>query len=283
MARELLDVSRRRKRRWALIKISSWTSIVFLGIAAGVSFFYIPSLRASSITFTGLETLNETKLREEVSDILSKKYFLIFPKNNIVFLPRKEILSLLAGIPRLEGFSIETGLPSKLEIKLKERKSWAVWCRKPADLPAEGSPQAGSPSDIQAGKPPCALVDKNGFVFAAAPIFSGSAVLKILDGRGIDYFGKNFIAPEKLNEISLLGERLEKRLGEEISAVEITNDDEFHLVLKNGWYLKLDFATDLPKAFDNLALILENLKDSRRNLEYIDLRFQDKVFYKLKK
>jgi len=277
-----LDVSRRRKRRWALIKISGWTSLVLLAVAGGVSFFYIPSLRAGSLTFTGLEALNEAKLREEISNILSQKYFFIFPKNNIVFLPRKEISSFLSGIFRIEEFSIETGLPSKLEIKVKERKSWAIWCPKSADLPAEGSPQAGSPSDIQAGKLPCALVDKNGFVFAAAPIFSGSAVLKILDGRGVDYFGKNFIAPEKLNEVSLFGERLEKRLGEEISAVEIANDDEFHLILKSGWYLKFDFEADLQKAFDNLVLTLENLKDSRDKLEYIDLRFQDKVFYKLK-
>lgn len=266
MARELLDVSRRRKQRWALIKILGWTSLALLVIAAGISLFYIPSLRASSVTFTGLDALNEAKLREDISNILSQKYFLIFPKNNIVFLPRKEISSLLAGILRIEEFSIETGLPSKLEIKVKERKSWAIWCQKTGEAVSS-----------------CALSDKKGFVFAAAPIFSGSAVLKILDGRGVDYFGKNFIAPKKLNEIAAFGERLEKRLGEEISAVEIINDDELHLVLKSGRYLKFDFETDLQKAFDNLVLTLKNLKDSRNKLEYIDLRFQDKIFYRLKK
>ncbi|MBI4059469.1 hypothetical protein HY406_00185 [Candidatus Giovannonibacteria bacterium] len=261
----LLDVSRRRKRRWALIKISSWTLLVILSAAAGISFFYIPSLRVGAISFQGLESLNEAALAQEISGILSRKYFWLFPKNNVVFLPREEISALLERTLRIGEFAIKTSLPSKLEIQIKERKPWAVWCREEGET-------------ISA----CALSDKNGFVFAAAPIFSGSAVLKILDQRGRDYFGENFMEPEKFHEINSFAERLEKRLGEEVFAMELKDNGEFRLVLKSGWYAILDFETDLGRAFDNLVLSLDNLGNSGQKLEYVDLRFPDKVFYRLK-
>jgi len=50
---------------------------------------------------------------------------------------------------------------------------------------------------------------------------------------------------------------------------------------KEGWYALLDEETNFKTAFENMKLVLENqIKDKRAELEYIDLRFSNKVFFK---
>ena len=260
MARELLETSRKRLRRRFLIKLVSWFFLAVLAGGSFAAFFYIPSLAITSVSFSGTEAADEIFLRGEIFNILGQKYFSLLPKNNLIFLPKEELELFLAGIPRLESFSIERKFPSRLNITIRERKPFAIWC--------------------QGGQ--CAWFDHSGFIFAPAPYFSGSAILKVEDERGKNFFGSNFLPPETLERINLFAQSLRKNFGEEMSRLVIKNDALFHLVLKSGWYLIAGPELDQEKTAENLGLVLEELGDKKQNLEYIDLRFSDKVFYRFR-
>ena len=255
----------RRKRQQIFLK----GILILLGfVAAGglvLAAFYIPSLRLSSIVIEGLSPAETKILREEIEQILSQKYFYVFPKDNFILFPKEKVEILLKAKPRLREFLMEREFPSTLKIFLKERETWAVWCQKDA-------------------KKSCLFLDAEGFAFGAAPAFSGTAVLKIIDERNEEFIGKNIMSSAQFQKLAALVERLPRRAKEEVSAIEIKiSGNTFRLHLKSGWYITTDEETDVDRALENLALALNSeIKESRAKLEYVDLRFPDKVFYRYK-
>ncbi|MEK7145371.1 MAG: hypothetical protein AAB808_01350 [Patescibacteria group bacterium] len=67
----------------------------------------------------------------------------------------------------------------------------------------------------------------------------------------------------------------------------IAGVDEYQIYLKNGGRLIISIADDLSKVLENLETILrsDNLKKALARggvIDYIDLRYGNKVFYKFK-
>jgi cell division septal protein FtsQ len=266
MARDFLDISRRRKRRWALVKLFGWSFAAVL-ILAGIGLvFYLPVLRINTLAFEGLDAINEEELSRQVNDILSGKYLLLLPKNNIVFFPKKELSELLKSNRRIKNFSFDRNFENRLLLTVEERATWAIWC-----YVNENSAEK------------CALTDDDGFVFSPSPFFSGTAILKIIDQRNEDLLGKYVLPQRHLEELKTFIKKTKSRLGEDVFVIELKKGEVLTLKLKNGWSIILDSETDITRAFENLVLALDSqIKDSRQNLDYIDLRFSNKVFYKLR-
>jgi cell division septal protein FtsQ len=64
---------------------------------------------------------------------------------------------------------------------------------------------------------------------------------------------------------------------------EIINQTDFNVYLNNGFFLKVSSDIKAPEAFNFFMRLYENLDNKEKsNLEYIDLRIGNKVFYKLK-
>ncbi|MFH1536620.1 MAG: FtsQ-type POTRA domain-containing protein [Patescibacteria group bacterium] len=55
---------------------------------------------------------------------------------------------------------------------------------------------------------------------------------------------------------------------------------EINILTANNFAIYLDSSHDLDKQLENLNSILLEIVDNKENLNYIDLRFQDKVYYK---
>ena len=238
----------------------------FLLILTGIIIFlfYVPSLRISRVQITGLSIADEKELRTEILTALSSRRYLIIPKDHLVLFQRKEIETLLSNKFRVKQFDLKKDFPSGLKIVLSERETWAVWCRA---------------SNLEN----CFLIDQGGVVFEKAAGFAGSAVLKIIDARDEDFLGKNVLPNQSFEKISLFREWIKDQVGEEIRKVNIKSSGKtFLLYTRAGWYVLIDDETDITKAIENLVLGLSEIKEGRSKLEYIDLRFPDKIFYKFK-
>jgi len=55
-----------------------------------------------------------------------------------------------------------------------------------------------------------------------------------------------------------------------------------NIVLKSGWFLVIDLETDFGRALENLTIALNEIGERKEKLEYADLRFADKIFYRFK-
>ncbi len=261
--RQDLQKTLHRKKQSELFR-RALIGIGILGILATVIafLFYIPSLRITKLIISGLSPIDEKQLRREVLAALATREYFIIPKDHLLFFPKNEIYALLQNKFRVRAFKLEKDFPSTIKIEVTERETWAVWCSADATK--------------------CLLLDKDGLAFESATGFSGSAILKIVDARGDDFIGKNILPLENFLKIRELVEKAPGIMKETVGTINIKSSGKTYLIYaKSGWYMLIDDETDVPKALENLRIALNSeIKENRKNLEYIDLRFQDKIFYR---
>lgn len=265
MAKEIIRESRRRRQLRLF-----WRLIIFLLIssAAATTFFIFldQKLKIKNIIITGNERIETEQITAAAREILERKKFFIFSGDNILLVNSQNLSrELKEKIAAIDELNVERDFGQKeLRLELKERKGWAVWCRNESEE--------------------CFYIDEKGVIFRAAPRFYGDLVLKIMDSRSeILGPGKTILDPELLKKIREFQTNIFQVQGIAINTIEISPDLVFKLGTRDGWHIILDSQTDTVLAAENLKLLLSSaIKDGAGELDYIDLRFPDKSFFKFK-
>ncbi len=246
--------------------------LVFVFFSA-VAFFYIPYLKIQKISIAGNSSLSTEKILIEVSSYLNSKTLFIFPRNNILILPKETISNnLLSQFPRIGEVSLEKNFPDSISVKIRERKQEALFC-----IDKE-----------------CAFIDEDGFVFEKAPYFSGDVYLKFFNERE-DVDVGNLVSDSSDRKLSfqlILQEQFKKliefknlvpRENIKVSKVVLKKEEIYEIYTDEKWYILLNEKNDAKISYENLKITLDaKIKENRQKLEYIDLRFGNKVFYKFK-
>ena len=245
---------------------------VFVLLGGGVAPFYIPKFRVAEISIGGLSSLNQEDLREEISGVLNGKFYGIFPYDNILMVPREKIIAvLLEKFSLLKSVSINREFPQSLSVIAEERKVEALWC--PGAVLTSTIPSAAE----------CAFVDAEGFIFQPAPLFSGMIFLKFFDGRTeLPAIGKEMLAEGEFRKLTALKDKLDgKNLY--IAKIILKDAEIYEIYLNEGWYILFNSKNEAEQTFGNLELVLgATIKEKRPELDYVDLRFGKKVFFKLR-
>ena len=200
LRQDILKSSNRRRRKEIVIRALLGIGIAGIFCAIAAFLFYIPSLRISNIYIAGLGAVDEAELRTQVLSAISSRKFLIIPEDHLLFFNKNKIKSLLAEKFRVKDYELETDFPSALKISITERKTWAIYC---------------------ALRKPCYLLGRDGVAFSKSPAFAGKAILKIIDAREEDFFGKNILPEEIFEKINYVIENVPPRAGEGISIINI--------------------------------------------------------------
>jgi len=231
--------------------------VLFVGISA---LFYIPKFRIQKISIQGNAVLKNEEIIFNVLSSLNGKYFGILPRDNVFILPKAEVSSnLLAGFSRVKSVHLEKDFPKSLSVAIVERKPIALHCQDDEE------------------KTSCGFVDEDGVIFEDAPAFSDNVYVKFYNENGgkiekIEWFDEmlNFSKLVSSNNIKIRKVVLEKGGARKFYTSE-------------GWYILINENDDIEAVFGNLRLALEKqIKNNRRNLGYIDLRFGNKIYYKFK-
>lgn len=262
--KDILSSSKKIKRKRKVLKLFFSLVVLAVLLVGAVALARVDKFRVKEIKLESENKLLNSQASKAVAEVIAGQYLNILPKDNIFLLPQKEIALMLAEkFPRIKSTEIEVKLPNTLSIKCDERKQEALLCY---------------------GKE-CGFLDKSGFVFEKAPYFSGDGYLKFIDEKGESAslaIGKNIIEAgqfEKIMEII----NLNNKGGIATAKVFIKSDTFFQLQTKEGWKILISDKNEPQITFDNLSLALaEKIKSQRKNLEYIDLRFGNKVYFKYK-
>lgn len=257
--------SKRLKKKRFFLKILFLFVLFLIVCACAVWSLYIPKFRIQNISVAGAEILSVEKIITNISDSLKGKYVFIIPKNHILVASKKEIIeNLLNSFPRIKDVSLEKDFPNSLSIKIKERKSEALLC-------AEDSPLGE-----------CAYVDEDGFVFEKAPYFSGEIFLKFFDERDVGNLvsDRQLLPEEQFKGLVDFKNYLFKE-NIKILIINLKEDGIYELQTGESWVILLNERNNFRIAFENLKTALDfSIKENQKKLEYIDLRFGNKVFYK---
>jgi len=191
-----------------------------------------------------------------------------------IFLFRYESLGseIVANFPQIKDATIarDTTLGNGLVVTLIERSAYALWCG------ASGN---------------CYVVDDEGVVFAPGAgvststlptpyIFTGAlstSSVAMHDPYGGVFAGEHFVGIQTL--LSDL-----KNTGVMPLGANLETDTDFQVPLREGYYLKASYGEDPENIAKNLSLVLNSdaLKGKAMLLEYVDLRFGNRVYYKFK-
>lgn len=273
MPTDILSSSRRKRRNKLFLKVGIFASLLIFFVSGIVGFFYISKFRINEISVEGANILDGAKIKDETANSLSCSFLKIVPCDNIFILSEAKIITgLLQKFPVLKNVAINRDFPQKISVILEERKPEALWCK---------ASRASATSAVLGRE--CAFVDEKGFIFQSAPSFSGTIFLTFFDERQPNAgIGKGMMTESEFQKLLSFKELLVKN-NINVAKIVIKDGEEREVYLKEGWYVKLNSKNEPNPSFNNLELILDTtIKEKRPKLEYIDLRFGKKVFFKYK-
>jgi hypothetical protein len=267
---------RRKRRKGFRVKFRFGRKFFYLTllavIAGGIFYFLFISdkFEIKEVNITGLRAVNEEEVLNAANNILDEKK-LVFAKARNHFLFSGESLgaSLLRSFPKVASVGIEKTTDT-LNISLEERDVLGVWCLASRDL--------ASPDRIQ----DCFYFDKTGVVFEEAPKSVGSLIIVIDDERDVEKnLGNSVLSREQVVFVQDAQGLVSRNFPFSVRTFVITKYGEYEILTSEGWRVLLDKSAGADYQLSNLKYVLdEEVKTRRGELEYVDLRLGNKVYYK---
>lgn len=260
------------------------------GTAAAIIYvLQMPYFQINSIKISGLVSLDETEIRQKLFSHLDGKVAMFLPRKSFFFVSSRDAEALLKNaFPRIAAVSAVKIFPQELSVKISERNLWGIYCN---DFRMEAPPEDPiiknniQPQDQEIQPSNCAYVDQEGFAYEFSPISAGSLLIKI-HGDGEFAVPSQAIPRELVGRMNEFSRELKNSLGLDTSGFEFSKSilREFRVKTSEGFSLWINRDDNFVNVLKVLKTVLdEEIKDRRDKLEYADLRFGNKVFYKYRK
>lgn len=271
-----LEELKKKKRKVLKLKIIIFFASFIICLAGLVLIFRWDKLNIQNIEISGNVVIETEDIEAVIKEEIAGQYFWVIPKTSFVFYPKNGIRESLENkIKRLKDISISVKDTKTLVVKLSERDIKYTWCGN--DLPEE---------ELGPDKGVCYFTDQEGYVFDQAPYFSGDVYFRFY-GNLTEPLGSYFYQ-KYFNKFVYWKEAL-GLMGFDPVALKINADNEAEIFLSRGGVpgpkviIKAD--SDEVTIMKNLESALDtNLKtalsEKYNKLLYIDLRFQNKVYYR---
>lgn len=274
-------VEQRQKRKRILYRRIILFICFFVTLVFGLSYFSAhPRVTISNIKIDGNRVVNTSKIESVVKSSIEGRYLYLFKKSNVFIYPKNKIIKDLKNeFARIKDVEISTNQFTNLSIKVSERVGLYLWCGEQINEEDKLNEE-------------CYFINDEGYIFDKAPFFSGNIYFKFyspLNNKEIEPLGNSSLDPETIKDIFAFSDALEE-MSFKVATIDMYDENEYKLYLKRS-------STKLPqiifKKEDNLEEILNNFSSSMKqekfveevrgrysSLEYIDLRYKNKVLYK---
>lgn len=191
-------------------------------------------------------------VKTDIHNIAQEKKFFIIPNNHILFLSSRKIKRhILETYPSVEFVDVGKTKERNIIVSIKDRSATGVWC-----------------DEI------CYFFDDEGIIFKKSFDYTGAVFAKweVASSTPLQFYDKalcgdmcidktfvNFLTQNKVMKVIIEG-------------------DDMRMFTEYGYYIKaLNNATT---TMQNVALFKSEYKGGEGELEYVDVRFGDKIFYK---
>lgn len=257
-----LKARRRKLRTIALVIL-----VVVIGLCAYAVHWvsYLPDYQVRTIIVSGesgirpqlVQALVETQLETGERSFLSPRNVLVADRDAIA-------RSVVALLPRVASADVSSDamLATAVQVTLHERVRYGYWCTRERE---------------------CYAVDSDGFVFQKEATLGSSSSTPVFYGgiaTGTPPIGQRF-AGGKMSNVRALMDAL-TRVGFDVPGATV--EDMTVVVPLREFSVRALLTQNPADIAKDLVLILgsDALKAKTGELEYIDLRFGNRVFYKFK-
>jgi len=251
-------VKKRFKRKKSILKNRFfWLSFFILILVFGLFYLFIFSqiFRIEKIKILNTDDSLRIKVEEVVKSEVGRNIFLVNLKEI-----SKEILS---QFPEIAQLNLKRKFPRIISIQIETREPVGIWCYQSYDK--------------------CFFINKEGIIFKAIgeESIEGKIIILSLKEGEIFTLGEEILVPQILELILEINKELEENLKIEIEDFVIVSEKRLNVKTNENWEVYFNLKKDIELELTKLKVLLEKEipPEKRRNLEYIDLRFE-KIFYK---
>ncbi len=258
----------RRKRRAWMTGGYMLLSICFVGGLIALS--WIPQWRVSIVEVTGTQIIATSSVVGYVQNELVGRDIYLFPKNNVLWYPKQEIIaSLPVEFPMLQSASIELQNLHTIVVHVSERSAQALWC---GEQMATGTP--------------CYLLDGSGLLYTLAANYSSNVYIDYYGPAAQSVLPRQYLEPAQFESLSALVAAFgEKEATDSIQSVSVDATGNTQVVFASGFVLMFTLSQNPSDLLNRFSLALTTALFTAHplsNFSYLDMRFGDKLYYKLK-
>lgn len=264
--RYISDSLKRKKQKIKKIKLYS---IFGIGILLVVGLLYLLQLSAvqiSEVNITGNMFVEKNEIEQKTQELLNKKIIGIIPLTNIFVFPKHELVESIIQNPAIASVKIRKDYFKTLSIEITEHEKKIIYC-------------------IDLEKTNCFYVNHDGFVYAqVSDLIIPEREIILFNEKEVKNITDIILDIETYTQVLLFIKNL-ARQEIKIKEIYLKADSTIEFVSRENTRLITSVFDEFEKDFANLiALFDQNIltKDSLQEVDYIDLRFGNKVFYKNK-
>jgi cell division septal protein FtsQ len=259
----------RRRYGWRRKLIAFLFFILVSGLAYFI--FFSPYFSINKIEISGLEKINYDEIRAIVDEQVASHRFFIFSQNNIFIFDEESAKNKLNEKYALNLLKINKSLPGVIKVFLEEKKPALVW--KTAEK--------------------FYLIDWEGVVIREITETEvseypgnqpGAKMAVVFDDSNASLAIKNkILTSEAVQTINELQNNLSRTTRLLISNFSMANHNDSTIKVRTseGWDIYFSLTNDLNAQIVKLsAFLVEKNLEERKGLQYVDLRFEDRVYYK---
>jgi hypothetical protein len=275
---------KRRKFAW-IFSLSALAAVAFLYALSQLASLNV--LTIQGVAVTGAASVEQEGVSAYVQDAIAGKYLWLLPKANIMLYPKDALTAgLLGTFPGLESAELGLGDGRILTVTVVERKPTALWCAGDYSRPVFSESDEGIPAD-------CYFMDDAGLIYSKAPIYSGSAFMRYygLVDDGTDPLKHQYMDADAFATLGLFV-RGTRDYGLPVAGLSASTTGAYELYLDGPAFadgearILFDAKQPLDDTFGNLTAFFDKQDFKRkgetvaRQLDYLDLSFGSKIYYK---
>jgi hypothetical protein len=248
-------------------KLVLWLVVGAVVIVGAIVLIKLPRLQVNNVEVIGANVADPGDVAEFVKMELQGKKLFFLPKTSLILLPEHRLeKDIKSHFSRFQTVSVSRKNLSTITVTVSEFQGVYLWC---------------------ADEDTCDFMDQNGIAFAPAPYFSGSAYPKVFAGTAQPLPFQALNQPE----LHTLGLLLTKLPAIQIIPTEFhfNSDHETDVTFNHGgnqanilFDPNIDTQDALNALFTGLRTdpLASKFRDPSKVLQYIDLRFSNRVVYK---
>ncbi len=215
--------------------------------------FFSPFFSVKSVSFSDTKYVSRAELTKVVTE--SKG----FTNNNIITFGFFNFQNRLGEVTGIKSFQIIREWPNKIEVKIVEKSPTFVW-------------------QILDHK---YLIDDAGYAWANYEDKYASLPV-IVDTKNVPVKLGDKVVPESFVVFTRdMFNDFESSTGTKITKVEVLDIiSDLKVTSAAGWYVYFDTTRTAQNELTSLTRVLKEVHDKNSGLEYVDLRIDDRIFYK---
>lgn len=257
-----------KKKKQKLRKIKTYLYVsVFILLLVGLGYLtQLKQLQIKEVKITGNSFVSTDEIQTIINTHRDSKILWFIPRNNIFLFSKNSVINQLKNNPAIIAASVSKNYFETITVNVEEQEKEAIYC-----------------TSLEHTE--CFYINKDGFIYARVEKFFVPEQEILLYREADQRTVGDVVYTKELHSSVMAFIKSAARYDFRIMRAVLLSDDVIEFHLQQGTRLLTSRYDDFEKDFVNFIALFEQdvlVKEGLTEIDYIDLRFGNKVFYKNK-